>query len=435
LTHPADAIVIGGGIAGLQAARDLTQAGLHVILLEARDRLGGRVWTRRTAHYPVELGAEFIHGRPPEIFSLISRHNLRYAPVEGSSLSKANGHWHNAAKLWDEVNHLLDDLPADEPDQTFEQYVTRSHPREEVKQNALNFVEGFHAADPARVSVHWLIQAAKAEQEIDGEQSFRLVDGYASLVHVLEHEIERARCRVHLHEPVKQVVWKRQAVTVTTTAAKYQAPRALITLPLSVLKSGAILFDPPLTEKQLALQQLETGPVIRVSLCFGDSFIEDCEQLRRTSFLFTDDPDFPTWWTSNPLPFPILTAWAGGPRARAWAGQPTHCLIESAENSLERILEIPAAELRAKTESAFVHNWESDPYSCGAYSYALAGGAEAFRVLAEPLGETLFFAGEATDFRGHNGTVHGAIASGSRAAGEIVEAGRGRLAGIGWIPS
>src|SRR5438270_5053011 len=98
-----DVLVIGGGVAGLTAARELTGAGLQVTLLEARDRLGGRIYTRQTPDYPVELGAEFIHGRPEEIFALAAEAALPIVPVEGTSRRKTNHAWTDAGRLMAKV--------------------------------------------------------------------------------------------------------------------------------------------------------------------------------------------------------------------------------------------------------------------------------------------------------------------------------------------
>jgi monoamine oxidase len=425
VTRAADVLVIGGGVAGLQAARDLSAAGLRVALLEARDRLGGRVYTRQCDAYPVELGAEFIHGRPPEIFELASQAGLRIVPVEGEFISKNQGQWRHSGELWARVNQLLESMPADDPDQSFQEYVERAQASAEAKQHALGFVEGFHAADPKKVSVHWLIRTAKAEEESDGERSFRLLDGYESLVRALADPLDRSRCDVHLQTAVSEVLWKPGQVSITARATEFRAARTIITVPLSVLKSGRVHFLPSLEEKEAAMKVLEMGPVIRVSLCFRQKFWEARGELRDASFLFTDDAEFPTWWTSNPLPYPILTGWAAGRRATALTLHSEASIVERALQSLGRILEISAEALRQIMEAGFVHDWQTDPFSRGAYSYAVVGGADAAQRLAASVAQTLFFAGEATNFEGHNGTVHGAMASGRRAAQEVVKAADG----------
>ena len=97
-------------------------------------------------------------------------------------------------------------------------------------------------------------------------------------------------------------------------------------------------------------------------------------------------------------------------------------MIERALQSLGSIFGMSQPQLRQQFEAGFTYDWQSDPFSCGAYSYALAGGSGASQEFARPVADTLFFAGEATDPEGHNGTVHGAIASGKRAAKELLKA-------------
>ena len=152
-------------------------------------------------------------------------------------------------------------------------------------------------------------------------------------------------------------------------------------------------------------------------LCFRKKFWED--RFKDLSFVFTDDEQFPTWWASHPLSFPMLTGWAAGGYARKLSGLAHDQVIECALQSLERIFGMSGQELRQHFATGYTHDWQADPFSQGAYSYAVVGGSDAPRELAAPVSGTLFFAGEATDPDGHNGTVQGAIASGKRAAREI----------------
>lgn len=428
MSGKADVLVIGGGAAGLAAAQELTKAGLKVILIEARDRLGGRILTDYSAGFPVELGAEFVHGRSPDILQPAKDARLEMVEVAGEMRRKRNGLWGDSGDLMAEVNHLFENMPAQQPDQSFKQYIDGSRYSAETKQMALNFVEGFHAADPERVSVHWLIRATQAEEQIDGETSFRVRDGYNGLITAIAREIDSKRCDFRLNSAVKEVCWRRREVVVKTPAAEFRAPRAIVTLPLDVLKSEAVRFDPPLGAKEQPMRLIAIGPVIRVSLCFGDKFWEHRPEMRNLSFLFTDDPQFPTWWSSNPLPYPILTGWAAGKYARALAGLTRDELVRSALRSLGRILETDQSELRSRLQLGLVHDWQADPFSCGAYSYVVCGGLGAPLALAEPLEDTLFFAGEAANTEGHTGTVHGAIASGKRAAQEVLRAAEAKPA-------
>lgn len=418
-----DVLVIGAGMAGLAAARELSRAGLRILVLEARDRLGGRIFTDHSSGFPVELGAEFVHGRSPDLFGPIIRARLDTAEVAGEMRRKRDGLWDDAGQVMAEVNHLFEKMPANEPDQSFQQYIEKSPYSPETRQLALNFVEGFHAADPRRVSVHWLIRTTQAEEKIDGETSFRVGEGYDRVVKAIAEEMEAERCETLLNTPVTQIRWRRGDVSAKSGAAEFHAPLAVITLPLGVLQSGSVAFDPPLPEEKLrAMALLETGPVIRVSLCFHDRFWEEQPEMRHLSFLFTDEPQFPTWWSSNPLPYPILTGWAAGRYARALAGRSHDELVASALQALGCILEIDHVSLRSRLRAGFVHDWQTDPYSRGAYSYIDIGGLAAPLTLAASLEETLFFAGEAANVEGHNGTVHGAVGSGKKVATEVLQA-------------
>jgi monoamine oxidase len=206
-----------------------------------------------------------------------------------------------------------------------------------------------------------------------------------------------------------------------TVNAEFHAARAIITLPLGVLKTNSVVFSPALPEKQNAINFLAMGPVIRVSLCFSAKFWEQEPEMADMSFLFTEDLQFPTWWTSNPLPYPILTGWAAGHHAVALGGQSNDAIVRSAVQALARIMGVDDQEIHRQMTGAFAHDWQSDPFSRGAYSYTAVGGIDAARALASPVAHTLYFAGEATNFDGYTGTVHGAIASGYRAAQEMLQ--------------
>ncbi|HEU4415458.1 MAG TPA: NAD(P)/FAD-dependent oxidoreductase [Candidatus Angelobacter sp.] len=416
-----DVLVIGGGIAGLSAARRLTEAGLSVVLLEARERLGGRICTHHTADYPVELGAEFVHGRPEEILSLAAEAALPVIPVRGNFRRKINGSWVDAGHLMEKVDELFGHMPADGPDQSFRHYLDHTGASAEVRRQALRYVEGFHAADPSLLSVHWLLRDFHAEEAIQGDRQFRIATGYDQLVRAVADRIDKQRCEIVTNTVVKEIHWQAGQVIARTAASEFLAARAVVTLPLGVLKARSVAFAPALPQKEAAIEFLEMGAVIRASLCFATKFWEQDSEMAGLGFLFSDDNSFPTWWASNPLPYPILTGWAAGGRAVAMKGRNQGEIVDMAVQSLARIIGNSPDALRRQVAGAFVHDWQADPFSRGGYSYAAVGGIDAARSLAAPVAETLYFAGEATDSDGHNGTVHGAIATGLRAAQEVLE--------------
>jgi monoamine oxidase len=439
MNDAADVLIIGGGAAGLAAAGQLTRAGLRITLLEARDRLGGRILTRHHAGYPVELGAEFVHGRPEEIFGLAAAAAVPIVPVEGEFRRKScgsldgslDGSWDEAGHLMGEVEKLFAKLPNDELDQSFQHYLDRSGASEEVKQQASRYVQGFHAADASLISVLSILRDYQAQEADDGDRQFRIPTGYDHLVRGMAERMERSRADVILNSVVKEIVWQPGEAVVRTADEEFRAERAIITLPLGVLRAHSVVFSPALKEKQHAMQFLEMGPVIRVSLCCKEKFWEQQKEMADLGFLFTDDPQFPTWWTSNPLPYPILTGWAAGPCALQLKGLGTPAIIDQAVQSLARITGVDMRSLQAQITGAYTHDWQADPFSRGGYSYAAVGGIDAARALGAPVAETLYFAGEATDSDGRNGTVHGAIASGARAAREVLQSAGTRAQRIG----
>ncbi|HEY1262936.1 MAG TPA: NAD(P)/FAD-dependent oxidoreductase, partial [Terriglobales bacterium] len=231
---------------------------------------------------------------------------------------------------------------------------------------------------------------------------------------------------------VDSVEWARRRVEVGMGKEKTSAACALITLPLGVLQAplgsaGAVRFDPPLPkEKADAMQRLEMGKALRVVLRFRTRFWEGVspepggtKTLSDMGFLLTDDEWFPTWWTTMPKRFPMLTGWAPFRCAEKLTGKTPAFVMQRALETLARLFKISRQELNGWLQDGYVHDWQSDPFSRGAYSYGKVGSDGAQEGLGAPVENTLFFAGEATDTSGHNGTVHGAIASALRAVGEI----------------
>lgn len=435
-----DVVVIGAGCAGLAAAGMLSRAGVRVLILEARNRVGGRVLT---IHPPgidvaVELGAEFVHGRPPESFELIHNAGLEVSPVEGEpfcSNEKALGR----CDYWSRIEKVLDLMMRKaQPNQSFDEFMRQlddPEVREEDKRAACNYVRGFHAAHPEEISVQSLIEGIKAEEKIDGDSQFRLPQGYDGLVAALQQMLDREQSQLRLETTANRVHWQKSRVELDIvqsdgTHESISAPKLLITIPLGLLRATdhaqcTIVFDPPLEQKAQPLSKLRVGSIIRVTMVLRHRFWTELKAegraLSRMSFLFSADPDFPTWWTQYPLRTPVLTGWAPADSAERLSRLSNAEICERAIQALARVLHINVERCRRELVQAYTHNWQTDPYSRGAYSYVVVGGSDTQRELAAPLENTLFFAGEATDFAAHNGTVHGAIASGYRAAKEILQ--------------
>ncbi len=434
----ADVIVVGAGAAGLAAASELAESGMSVLLLEARDRIGGRIFTQHDSQlqFPIELGAEFIHGRPPEIWDLLQQHQVPITEVDGDNVCVRAGRL-SPCDFFSEVDAILQQMDDRGPDQSFLSFLERCCPAAsaETKQHAIGYVTGFNAADSARVSVHWLVQEMKAEEKIDGERAFRARNGYSALLEIFRAGLAEAKVSLRTDTVVERVTWSRREVSIDAASdgipVSFRARRVLLTVPLGVLQTpagerGAIEFRPALPEEKLnALAGLEMGKVSRIVLHFRERFWEQVytdsrrhKTLGDMSFLFSQDEWFPTWWTTMPVRLPVITGWAPFRCAERLEGEN---VVARSLQSLGGLLNVSTKKLEQLLEGAHFHDWQADPYSRGAYSYAKVGAAHAPEALSRPVQGTLFFAGEATDVSGNTGTVHGAIASGRRAAAEILQ--------------
>jgi monoamine oxidase len=437
-------IIIGAGVSGLAAGCELARAGLSVCILEARDRIGGRVFTIQdpALDIPIELGAEFIHGQPPEIWKPLKKAKVKITEVEGESWCASGGQL-TTCDFFSDVDRILEKMDGSAPDESFLDFLERELPsprngrEREAKQRALSYVSGFNAADPALVGVHWLVQGMEAEERIHGDRSFRSRRGYQDLLDIFREEIGKYRVGVRTSTVVESVRWRPRDATLAVReherSLPLHAPVVLVTLPISLWKApagqpGVVQFFPALPQEKLrAAEKMEMGHVIRIVLRFRQRFWDTIASPTRgtlsdMSFLFSQNEWFPTWWTTMPEKSPIITGWAPFRSAERLSGQPESFVVERSLQTLSELLAVSSEDLRRELERAYFHDWQSDPFSRGAYSYGRVGADGAQQALAAPLEKTLFFAGEATDTSGHNGTVHGAIASGQRAAREILQA-------------
>jgi monoamine oxidase len=436
-SESADVIIIGAGVAGLTAARLLADAGLHVLVLEARDRVGGRVWTLHVpSGAPVELGAEFIAGRAPVTFDLVRSANLDVFEFSGPQWIQADGKLQRCENCFALTESVLQKMDDRGPDRSFARYLEDCyHGEDAAKLWGLEYIEGFQGALAERISVHSLVRSRRAQQEMEGDRSFRFPLGHDTLLRAMTDALPRNLVNFRLSTVVREVRWAERHVSIEaqmgSEAFEFSAPRAIVTLPLGVMQAphdapGAVRFDPELEEKASALALLYMGQTIRVSLVFNQPWWEQAAAsgygpgaLCDMSIVYSHQEWFPTWWTPV-ASAPILTGWAASRRGERLSGRSGQFVRDKALDSLASIFEIPRVTLETMLESWHVHDWQSDPYSRGSYSYVGVGGEGKQSELAAPLAGTLFFAGEATDTAGHHGTVHGAIASGERAAREVL---------------
>ena len=345
---------------------------------------------------PVELGAEFIHGEAAATYALLHRAHIPAVMANREQRSVSSG---RLVKInsFVEAQRSVRGAQLDE-DVSFEEFLSRRRLPGKTKTFARMMVEGFDAADPERVSARSIIE----EWASLGAQP-RPKGGYGALLDWLTGVVLRKGARLRLESPVYDLRWRKGSVQANGRGFQARARRAIITLPLPLIR---------LKEKRAALRKLATGPVIRVALAFDEQFWR--RRSKDAAFFHSPKAAFPTFWTPLPMRAPLLTCWAGGPKAARLTGKPSSHLIDAALGSVSSVFgRLPPLM------GAYVQDWHADRWSRGGYSYVLVGGEGAREELARPIADTLFFAGEATDAE-EAGTVAGALRSGIRAAREAL---------------
>jgi monoamine oxidase len=418
-----DVAVIGAGAAGLHAADALARAGQRVIVFEASQRCGGRILTLNSdGRFPIELGAEFVHGKPRPTLELAKKANVALEPLAAAHFSKLGGRLVPAQDPFQPLADLLRQLKPGTPDESAKDFLDRHAVDPEARERFRQLVEGFEAAPLSEVSIQSL--AVDSSSLSDDDSQFRVAGGYAALVDHLVRSAQAAGAVLQLDAPVQRVCLEPEhglTLWFANERAAVKARCCVVTVPLGVLQSaagaGGIAFEPPLDAFARPLERLAMGHACRISLRFAARFglSRLPEQASEGAFFHEATLPFETFWLRASESELLWTAWAGGPKAKRLAQERRERREQLALGALANLLDLELAAVEKQLLSLHHHDFSNDPWARGAYSFARPGGTSAASELGAPVAGRLFFAGEATDHE-FPGTVAGALASAERAA-------------------
>jgi len=448
-------IVIGAGAAGVFAMRELVRSGLTAICVEARNRIGGRIFTRRSlARHPIERGAEFVHGESNIVHQLCREYGLTLVPHVGQAYSWFDGQLIPDSELPRPPQVLLRELRrfaerfrrAGKGAAPLHEFLGTPECAELLACSAMTqryieqLLKNDHSVEPTVLTLEaWL------EPDVSGfEANFHIDEGYSALLHCASEGVafskksaaatsptpaacgqgpQEGSLDIRLNRPVQRIEWEPGSVSVFARNLALESRAVLVTLPLGVLQAGAVVFDPPLPASKLeAIHALQAGKAFKMVTSFralhrGKSFWP--EGMAFLASALDSQLHWPTSLSRRRGQRHLLTHLVGGDAADRFGHHPdppraiVNQLVHMFGNERIRDLFV-RAEWRV---------WHDDPYSRSGYS-ALPEDTvgDAREALGLPVADTLFFAGEAVGVQGKPGnvaSVHGAIESGIQAARDV----------------
>lgn len=422
-----DAIIVGGGAAGLMAAKLLSEGGMKILLLEARTRLGGRIQSLEGFSYPVNGGAEFIHGNLKTTFSLLKEAGLKKKSLKGKFSRVTNGKWSQEWEIvphWELLVATLNECKQDVTVNTFLETHFKGEKFVQLRKQFRNYIEGYDAADPEYANIF----AIRNEMNSGGENQYRPVPGYPAIIDFLKESIVKSGGIIKTSEPVKEIKYGSNVEVVSSTG-KFTCKKIIIAVPLGILHcrkndSNFIKFPAGMGPYLKAAKKIGNGGVIKFLLEFDAAFWLDNTFLEKRkiappSYIFSSEP-IPTWWTQYPSGIPILTGWLAGPSSIKLKNYSEKKFKTLLIKSLSSIWELPLEWIEKRLLHYKVMNWIKEPHILGGYSYSTLPTKSARALLQKPFNNTFYFAGEYIPDNSSS-TVDAALISGINVAREILK--------------
>jgi monoamine oxidase len=412
------------------AAYRLSKAGKGVMVLEARDRFGGRIHTVENSAFShhVELGAEFVHGNLPVTEQLLKEAAIECSPAGGEFWTYRDGKFSKNQEFiagWDKLMQKLRQLENDTDIGSFLDEHFGGEKYASLRTSVSRFVAGYDTADPYKASAFAL---RKEWQGDDREEQYRAKGGYGKMIGFLVEQCKKNNVEFFLETVIKEIRWEKNSVkAISCDGGIYEAYKAIIALPLGVLHSdnqteGAVVFYPPLSACKEAMEKIGFGAIIKLLLEFKEPFwqgVVDGQNLSKMGFIISGE-EIPTWWTQYPENSAMLTGWLGGPAAEKKKGTSNNELLQQALKSLSNIFKLDEKKLESMLVAGKIVNWTTDPFTLGSYTYDMVETAEARKILARPVEDTIYFTGEYMYEGAIMGTVEAALSSGREVAEKIL---------------
>ena len=419
-----DVLVIGAGAAGLIAALEIALTGRKVCVIEAKERCGGRIRTvfSRT-EYPIELGAEFVHGDLPETMHILKKAGVKINEVKGTIWQKKDGVLQEQEDFIEDFSDLekkFKELKEDVPVSTFIKEHLKGNKHEKLRFTLKNYVAGYYAADIDKASTYALCEELTKGDDVN----YRIEGGYQQLISYLEQQCIERGVKFLFSQPVLQLHWKKDEIEAVTNKSSIKAVKALITVSIGVLQNEGITIVPSLPGKMKAAKKLGFGHVLKINFEFEYPFwkkkeLTNEENLDDINFLFSEE-EIPTWWTQYPKNENIITGWMGGPDSQLRQTLDDEILVRTGLQSLSKIFDTDVVQLGKALKQAKMYSWSADPHFNGSYSYAVINGSKYMKTILEPVEQTVYFAGEGLHHSIDIGTVEAALVSGREVAHNMI---------------
>ena len=419
-------LVIGAGISGLAAAKNLNDSGYDVTILEAKDRIGGRLYTDRSLGVPLEVGANWIHDNNPKTNPIMKIKEELGLKAHKCSVAGPNVSFEVLDKEGNKIEISGKDLEKIEVRIGIFAYLAKylrpstnlrelfifvkklgllSFVKEEALFVLIQKIALEQAEDPEKISIEALFE----HEGFENDEA--IIGGYDQIAYYFEKELHN---KIILNSPIQHINYEQDIIKVISGSEKYEANAVIVTASLGALKKEVIKFTPDLPiEKKQSIKKLGWGTLNKIMLKFVHKFWSDKDFI----VVANKESNFHAWINEEPIcEEPVIVATISGKNAKKLENKTDEEVVQIALNELKAVYGNKVSELN----SYYITKWSLDPYIYGSYSTNKAGENSQLlrKQLSTPVNSKLFFAGEATSVK-VAGYLQMALQSGVREAENI----------------